>query len=72
MQVRLEVQVTTTIQATISEMLHRVYENWRLTGPPPDWEWDHRNPAFSVNYLGSTLHYLEGMIVMARDQGRAI
>ena len=70
LQVQLEIQVTTTIQATISEMLHRVYEHWRLTGPPPDWEWDHQNPAFSVNYLGSTLHYLEGMIVMARDQGR--
>lgn len=66
--IRLEIQVTTTIQATISEMLHRVYENWRVNGPPPDWEWDHHNPAFSVNYLGSTLHYLEGMIVVARDK----
>ena len=63
---QLEIQVTTVIQATINEMLHRVYEVWRLNGAPPDWEWDHRNPAFSVNYLGSTLHYLEGMIVMAR------
>ena len=65
---RLEVQITTTIQSTISEMLHRVYEDWRVNGRPPDWEWDHRNPAFSVNYLGSTLHYLEGMIVAARDK----
>ena len=69
-QVRLEVQVTTTIQATISKMLHGVYENWRLIGRPLDWEWDHQSPAFSVNYLGSTLHYLEGMIVTARNQGR--
>ena len=69
-QVRLEIQVTTTIQATISEMLHRVYEDWRMSGRPPDWEWDHNNPAFSVNYLGSTLHYLEGMIVVERDKGR--
>ena len=49
-------------------MLHRVYEKWRLSGTPLNWEWDYRNPAFSVNYLGSTLHYLEGMIVLARDQ----
>ena len=68
LQVRLEIQVTTTIQATISKMLHRIYEDWRLTGAPLNWEWDHRSPAFSVNYLGSTLHYLEGMIVAARDQ----
>ena len=67
-QVTLEVQVVTTIQETILNMLHRVYANWRLNGTPRDWEWDHRNPAFSVNYLGSTLHYLEGMIVLARDQ----
>ena len=67
--IQLEIQVTTTIQATISKMLHRVYEDWRLNGIPPGWQWDHRNQAFSVNYLGSTLHYLEGMIVAARDYG---
>ena len=69
-EARLEIQVTTAIQATIGEMLHRVYEDWRMNGPPPDWEWDQNNPAFSVNYLGSTLHYLEGMIVVAREKGR--
>ena len=67
--VGLEIQVTTTIQTTINDLLHRVYEEWRITGPPPDWEWDHDNAAFAVNYLGSTLHYLEGMIVVARDKG---
>lgn len=67
---RLEIQVTTTIQTTISEMLHRVYEDWRVNGPPPDWQWDYDNSAFQVNYLGSTLHYLEGMIVVAREKGR--
>ncbi len=66
---RLEIQVTTTIQATIIKSLHRVYESWRLKGPPTDWEWDHKSTAFSVNYLASTLHYLEGMIVIARDEG---
>ena len=66
-RVSLEIQVTTSIQATIIKMLHRVYEDWRLNGVPHGWEWDHRNAAFSVNYLGSTLHYLEGMIVAARE-----
>ena len=69
-RVKLEIQVTTAIQATISDVLHRVYEEWRLSGPPENWEWDYRDPAFSVNYLGSTLHYLEGMIVLARGQWR--
>jgi hypothetical protein len=68
-QLRLEIQVTTTIQAAIVQMLHRVYEDWRVNGVPDSWEWDYENPAFSVNYLGSTLHYLEGMIVVARQQG---
>ena len=71
-QVRLELQVTTTIQATIINMLHSVYQHWRLTGPPRNWEWDHESPAFAINYLASTLHYLEGMIVVARDQRRAV
>ena len=62
----LEIQVTTTIQSTIDGLLHKVYETSRLKDPPDDWAWDYRNPAFSVNYLGSTLHYLEGMIVAAR------
>ena len=69
-EVQLEVQVTTTIQATILEMLHSVYDSWRSTGRPPNWEWDAQSPAFAVNYLGNTLHYLEGMIVVARNQGR--
>ena len=68
-EVCLEIQVTTVIQATIVQMLHRVYEDWRVNGAPDSWEWDYENPAFSVNYLGSTLHYLEGMMVMARQQG---
>ena len=67
---QLELQVTTTIQDVIGNMLHEVYEDWRMTGSPSNWEWDIENPAFSVNYLGSTLHYLEGMIVVARQQGR--
>ena len=68
--VKLEIQVVTAIHDSISKMLHSVYEDWRLNGPPRDWEWDHESLAFSVNYLGHTLHYLEGMIVNARNQGR--
>ena len=69
-EVKLEIQIVTAIQDSISKMLHNVYEDWRLNGPPRDWEWDHESLAFSVNYLGHTLHYLEAMIVNARNQGR--
>ena len=65
--VKLEVQLTTTMQASILEMLHSIYERWRISGPPKDWEWDHEGAPFSINYLGSTLHYIEGMIVTTRD-----
>ena len=70
--VRLEIQVTTAIQANIIDLLHRVYEDWRVNGRPPAWQWDYESPAFAVNYLGTTLHYLEAMIVIARDKGRNI
>ena len=66
----LEVQVITSIQSLIIDMLHGVYSEWRSKGRPEQWEWDHNNPAFSVNYLGNALHYLEGMIVITRDRSR--
>ena len=66
-QVHLEIQITTDIQAKIITMLHKVYEQWRVQGTPSGWQWDHGSTAFAINYLGSTLHYLEGMMVIARD-----
>ena len=63
-----EIQVTTEIQATILDMLHNVYERWRLEGAPEGWQWQHDSAEFAVNYLGHTLHYLEGMIVVARER----
>lgn len=64
---QLEIQITTTIQATINSLLHKVYERDRSDEDAKDWEWDKDHPVFSVNYLGSTLHYLDGMIVNARE-----
>ena len=67
-EVQLEIQVMTSIHATINDMLHQIYEDWRLNGAAENWEWNHNSSAFSVNYLGNTLHYLEGMILTARDR----
>ena len=66
-RVSLEIQITTDIQAKIITMLHEVYKEWRVQGPPTGWQWDYESTAFAINYLGSTLHYLEGMMVRARD-----
>ena len=66
--VHLEVQVITSFQETIMRMLTDVYANSRSRGPSEEWEWNHASPEFSVNYLGNALHYLEGMIVVARHQ----
>ena len=66
--VHLEVQVITSVQETIMRMLYDVYANSRSRGLSEEWEWNHSSPEFSVNYLGNALHYLEGMIVVARDQ----
>ena len=66
--VRLEIQITTDIQVKIITLLHGVYERWRVHGAPSGWQWDYGSNAFAINYLGSTLHYLEGMMVRARDE----
>lgn len=64
-----EVQVKTQIEESIVDLLHTVYERWRLEETPPErWQWDHNSPDFAVNYLGHTLHYLEGMMVVARER----
>ena len=67
--VSLEIQITTDTQAKIITMLHDVYKEWRVLGTPHGWQWEHGSTAFAINYLGSTLHYLEGMMVRARDDG---
>ena len=70
--VHLEIQITTDIQVKIITLLHNVYKNWRVHGTPSGWQWDYGSNAFAINYLGSTLHYLEGMMVRARDENGGI
>ena len=69
---QMEVQVITSIQNMIMGMLHDVYAGSRSEKTSSNWEWDLNSPEFSVNYLGNTLHYLEGMIVIARDRSRSV
>ena len=66
--VQLEMQVITFTQNMIMDIIHGVYAGARSSEGASGWEWDSNDPAFSANYLGNTLHYLEGMIVTARNQ----
>ena len=67
--VPLEIQIMTDTQAKIIRMLYEVYKERRVSETPSDeWQWAHGSTAFAINYLGNTLHYLEGMMVRSRDE----
>ena len=68
--VTLEVQITTAIQSTLLEIQHELYSLSRLNPDPTTWQWKYNDAEFQVNYMGSTLHLLEGMMVRARDERR--
>jgi ppGpp synthetase/RelA/SpoT-type nucleotidyltranferase len=66
----IEIQVTTQIQEIIKTLLHKHYEEKRKINIPKDykWQWDHKCPEFTSNYLGHIIQYVEGMIVEIRDK----
>ncbi len=68
-----EIQITTQLQEVIRRLLHKYYESHRLsqTKPPKKWQWDYRSEAFTANYLGHILHYIEGTILEVRDKQKA-
>lgn len=69
----IEIQVTTQLQEVIKGLLHKMYEEFRIT-PVLDkekkWQWNHQSLEFRSNYLGHILHYVEGMILEVRDKQR--
>lgn len=66
----IEIQVTTQIQETIKNLLHKHYEENRKKEKAKDykWQWDYKSEEFIPNYLGHIIHYVEGMIVEIRDK----
>lgn len=65
----IEIQVTTQLQEVIRKLLHRYYEaSRRLPQLDDSWKWDYESNEFATNYLGHILHYIEGMIVEARER----
>jgi len=65
-----EFQITTQLQELIRNLLHKYYEEQRLSKKPLsiNWKWDYKSNEFAINYLGHILHYLEGMILEVRDK----
>jgi hypothetical protein len=67
--IRLEIQVTTQLQDAIRQLTHAGYAQRRSRDASSQkWQWDHKHPDFSPNYLGHILHYVEGMIMEIRDR----
>jgi hypothetical protein len=66
---RVEIQITTELQANIRDLAHGQYERSRvgLVVDPSAWQWEYQGPEFATNYLGHVLHYLEGMIMRLRE-----
>ena len=66
-----EIQITTQIQEVIRSLLHKYYEETRSRILPESemvWQWRYESPEFTTYYLGHILHYVEGMIMAAREK----
>jgi hypothetical protein len=67
----IEIQITTQLQEVIKKLLHKMYEEDRISQDleaDKKWQWDYKCKEFSSNYLGHILHYVEGMILEVRDK----
>jgi len=67
---RMEFQICTQISEVVNELLHEYYEKQRLEMPTTDrkWLWDYDSDEFAPAYIGHISHYIEGMIMQARQK----
>lgn len=68
----IEIQITTQLQDAIRSILRKYYVEMRKIPieERPDFKWEFESPEFFTSYLGHVLHYVEGMIVVARKKQR--
>lgn len=68
----IEIQVTTQVKDVIRDLTHRYYEvrRQRPESGTKKWQWEYRSDEFAANYLGHTLHYLEGTIMDIRERAK--
>lgn len=66
-----EIQITTQLQEVMRSLTHGPYERARESYEPRSlevWQWNYKSEAFSINYLGHMLRYIEGAIMGIREK----
>lgn len=65
-----EIQVTTQLQDVLRNLTHSFFEKTRMLSEldSSKWKWDFGSNMFRVGYLSHTLHFLESVILDARDE----
>lgn len=73
-RVSIELQITTQLQEVIRSLLHKYYEEKRISKRKEGvkWQWDYKGEEFITNYLGHILHYVEGMIMEIREKQEGV
>lgn len=70
----IEIQVTTQVQEVLRKLLHKYYDEKRISleKPTSKWQWNPKCDEFAANYLGHILHYIEGIMLEIRDKQKEV
>ncbi len=66
-----ELQITTQLAEAITSLTHELYEGSRASrsvSGEGEWRWQPETQRFRSAYLGHSLHLLEGLIQIFRDE----
>lgn len=72
MQIKVEIQLATTLATRMWEASHSIYEDVRGSKMLDDWAWNVNDPRFLNNQLGHTLHLADGLLINLRNQKRGV
>lgn len=69
-ELKIEIQITTQIKEIVNQLLHKYYKLYRMKERDEEksWQWDYSSLEFVPNYIGHISHYIEGMILHARQR----
>lgn len=69
-ELEIEIQITTQIKEIVNLLLHEYYKLYRMKEQDGEkkWQWDYSSLEFVPNYIGHISHYVEGMILQARQK----
>jgi ppGpp synthetase/RelA/SpoT-type nucleotidyltranferase len=65
-----EIQIMTQLHESIERLLHKYYEEKRVSAgvETQEWYWNYASDQFAANYLGHILHYADGMVMNIRER----